>query len=63
MWPECNDNTDCVLDVNEIKKYSRLIGNNVRLQSLNGAIHDVLLSKDKISKKGIDYVTKFLNNL
>ena len=62
-WPECNDNTDCVLDVNEIKKYSKLIGNNVKLQSLNGAIHDVLLSKDKISKKGIDYVTKFLNNL
>ena len=53
MWPKCNDNTDCVLDVKEIKKYSKLIGNNVKLVSLDGAIHDVLLSKKDITKKGI----------
>jgi len=62
-WPECNDNTDCILDINEIKKYSRLIGNNVKLKSLNGATHDVLLSKNNITKKGIQYIIKFIKNL
>jgi len=60
---QCNDNTDCILDINEIEKYSKLIGNNVKLQSIHGAIHDILLSKDDISNKGIEYIIKFINNL
>lgn len=60
---QCNDNTDCVLDVSEIEKYSKIIGNNVKLHSINGAIHDILLSKDDISNKGIEYIIKFINNL
>lgn len=54
-------NGDCVLDVNETKKFAKNIGENVTIQEYSGAIHDVLLSKPDIVQLALSDIGEFLN--
>ena len=55
-------NGDCVLDVTEIKKYSRNLGKHVIIKEYNGAIHDVLLSKSTVVNDALYDIIGFLRD-
>lgn len=45
--PEANE-ADAVLDVNDIDKYGRLLGNDVTMIALRGGLHDLALSSPRV---------------
>ena len=52
---------DSVLDVEDIKKYSNYIGSNVKIEIIEDAIHDVLVSDKHITDKAMAKIFNFLN--
>lgn len=54
---------DCVLDVQEIKKYASTLGTSVKIQEYTDAIHDVLLSNDVVVKNAMVDVLQFLSEV
>tara|TARA_B110000483_G_scaffold80470_1_gene100104 strand:- start:3074 stop:4153 length:1080 start_codon:yes stop_codon:yes gene_type:complete len=53
---------DCVLDVIEMKRISKNIGDDVRVKDYHGAIHDVLLSKSGVVDLATRDMLHFLRN-
>lgn len=63
--PESQDDpitssTDIVLDVNQIRRWSTSIGPRVSNVALDGALHDVFLSREAIRKEAFSEVARFL---
>jgi alpha-beta hydrolase superfamily lysophospholipase len=52
--------TDIVLDVDQIRRRATLIGRHVTLVQVEGAIHDVTLSRPEIRKVVFDEIDRFL---
>jgi alpha-beta hydrolase superfamily lysophospholipase len=53
--------TDIVLDVEQIRRRSPMIGRHVTLVQVEGAIHDVTLSRPEVRKVVFDEVGRFLS--
>ena len=53
-------NTDIVLDVYQIRRRATLLGRHVTLAQVEGAIHDVTLSRPEIRKVVFDEIDRFL---
>jgi alpha-beta hydrolase superfamily lysophospholipase len=52
--------TDIVLDVEQIRRRATLLGRHVTLAQVEGAIHDVTLSRPEVRKVVFDEVARFL---
>ncbi|RNM14286.1 alpha/beta hydrolase [Nocardioides pocheonensis] len=52
--------TDIVLDVEQIRRRSTLLGRHVTLAQVEGAIHDVTLSRPEVRKVVFDEIARFL---
>ena len=52
--------TDIVLDVEQIRRRSTLLGRHVTLAQVEGAIHDVTLSRPEVRKVVFDEMARFL---
>jgi alpha-beta hydrolase superfamily lysophospholipase len=52
--------TDIVLDVEQIRRRAPLLGRHVTLAQIEGAIHDVTLSRPDVRKVVFDEVARFL---
>ena len=57
--PEMQD-ADAVLNVNDIERYSHVIGKNVEAASFEGGLHDLLLSKKQVREKVLQKMETFL---
>jgi alpha-beta hydrolase superfamily lysophospholipase len=57
--PEMQD-ADAVLSVEDIERYSHVIGKNVETTSFEGGLHDLLLSKKPVREKVLDKMESFL---
>jgi alpha-beta hydrolase superfamily lysophospholipase len=53
--------TDLVLDVEQIRRQAPLLGRHVTLAQIDGAIHDVTLSRPEVRKVVFDEVAVFLS--
>lgn len=53
--------TDIVLDVEQIRRRAPLLGRHVTLAQIDGAVHDVILSKEPVRKVVYDEVAVFLS--
>jgi alpha-beta hydrolase superfamily lysophospholipase len=52
--------TDIVLDVEQIRRRAPMIGRHVTLAQINGAMHDVTLSRPEVRKVVFDELARFL---
>ena len=50
-WNELYHTSDIVLDVNDIQKYGKKLGNNVTCKIIPGGKHDLILSKEPARKQ------------
>ena len=50
-WNELYHTSDIVLDVNDIQKYGKKLGNNVTCKIIPGGKHDLILSKEPVRKQ------------
>ena len=57
--PEMQD-TDAVLNVKDIERFSHVIGNKVERASFEGGVHDLLLSKKPVRDKVFQKMEAFL---
>lgn len=57
--PEANS-ADAVLDVEDIKKYGRLLGHDITMVSVNGGLHDLILSAPDVRYPLYDYIFNWL---
>ncbi len=57
--PEMQD-ADAVLNVEDIERFSHVIGKNVESASFEGGLHDLLLSKKPVREKVLDKMEAFL---
>ena len=53
--------TDIVLDVEQIRRRAPLLGRHITLVQVEGAVHDVMLSREPVRKKVLDEVAVFLS--
>jgi alpha-beta hydrolase superfamily lysophospholipase len=56
--PEMQD-ADAVLNVEDIERYSHVIGKNVERASFEGGVHDLLLSKKPVREKVLNTMEEF----
>ena len=54
-------NTDIVLDVEQIRRRAALLGRHVTLAQIDGALHDVTLSRPQVRKVVFDEIATFLS--
>jgi len=52
--------TDIVLDVEQIRRRATMLGRRVTLVQVEGALHDVTLSRPEVRKVVFDEVARFL---
>lgn len=57
--PEFNS-ADCVLDVADIDRYSRMLGTDVTIVAVPGALHDVILSSPPVADAVYGYLFNWL---
>jgi len=58
--PEVN-RADVVLDIEDIKKYGKLLGHNLTMVSVNGGIHDLILSAPGVRYPLYKYIFRWLD--
>jgi alpha-beta hydrolase superfamily lysophospholipase len=58
-WDETTASTDIVLDVRQIRKWAHKVAKHVTLVSLEGALHDVTLSRKAVREHAFDSVTRW----
>jgi alpha-beta hydrolase superfamily lysophospholipase len=58
-WDESCASTDIVLDVRQIRKWAHKLARHVTLVSLEGALHDVSLSRKEVREEAFDQVTRW----
>ncbi|MGA9748646.1 MAG: alpha/beta hydrolase [Nocardioides sp.] len=58
-WDESCHSTDIVLDVRQIRKWAHKVADHVTLVSLEGALHDVTLSRKEIRERAFEEITRW----
>ncbi len=58
-WDESCQTTDIVLDVRQIRKWAHKVAEHVTLVSLEGALHDVTLSRKEIREQAFEEITRW----
>ncbi len=58
-WDESCHSTDIVLDVRQIRKWAHKVADHVTLVSLEGALHDVTLSRKEIREQAFEEITRW----
>ena len=59
-WDETCTNTDIVLDVEQIRKWAHKLGDHVTVVRIEGALHDVTLSREPVRKRAFEEITRWL---
>ena len=58
-WDETCSTSDIVLDVRQIRKWAHKLSRHVTLVSLEGALHDVTLSRKEVREVAFDEITRW----
>ena len=58
-WDETCGSSDIVLDVRQIRKWAHKLSTHVTLVSLEGALHDVTLSRKEVREAAFDEITRW----
>lgn len=58
-WDESCASSDIVLDVRQIRKWAHKLAKHVTIVSLEGALHDVTLSRKEVREKAFDEITRW----
>ncbi len=59
-WDESCSSSDIVLDVEQIRKWAHKLGDHVTVVRVEGAIHDVTLSREPVRKRAFQEITRWL---
>lgn len=62
-WSDRFKNGDCVLDVEDIAKYSKALGSNVSTAIVKDGIHDLALSRKDVREEFYDLVIDWLSTI
>ena len=58
-YDETCDSTDIVLDVEQIRKWAHKLGHHVTLTRVEGALHDVTMSREPVRKRVFDEIDRW----
>lgn len=58
--PLVSSSSDTVLDVEDIEKYSKRLGSSVKVVTIQGSIHDVLISEKSVRDRAYKEIFSFL---
>ena len=61
-WDESILTTDCVLNIEDIQRKSKLLGANLSIHAIPNAIHDVFLSKPEVRDVAFEQVRQWLEH-
>jgi alpha-beta hydrolase superfamily lysophospholipase len=61
-WSDDLFKVDAVLDIEDIKKYSKKIQGNVKVVEIPGALHDVILSKKPVRDLALETMLNFIQS-
>jgi alpha-beta hydrolase superfamily lysophospholipase len=59
-WDDTCSSSDIVLDVEQIRKWAHKLGHHVTLTRVEGALHDVTLSREPVRKRAFDQIDRWL---
>ncbi len=59
VWDDTCTSTDIVLDVLQIRKWAHKIAGHVTLAKIDGALHDVTLSREDVRERVFDEITRW----
>jgi alpha-beta hydrolase superfamily lysophospholipase len=62
-WDEVATRSDIVLDVEQIARWSHRLGTQVTLTRLDGALHDVYLSRRDVREQAYDVTLRWLGDV
>lgn len=61
FWKSEFTRTDVILDVNDINRISDVLGNHITEIRVEGAVHDLFLSKEPVRNQGYEYMMQWVN--
>jgi alpha-beta hydrolase superfamily lysophospholipase len=59
VWDETCSSTDIVLDVSQIRKWAHRLADHLTLVKIEGAVHDVTLSRPAVRQRAFDEITRW----
>jgi alpha-beta hydrolase superfamily lysophospholipase len=59
-WDDTCSSSDIVLDVEQIRKWAHKLGHHVTLTRVEGALHDVTLSREPVRRRAFDQIDRWL---
>jgi len=59
IWDDSCSSTDIVLDVLQIRKWAHQLADHVTLVKVEGALHDVMLSRREVRQRVFDEITRW----
>lgn len=62
-WREDFTRCDGVLDVEDIDRYGRRLGRNVKMETIQDGLHDLFLSEKAVREKAYDVTIQFLDSI
>ena len=63
QWSDLFLQADIVLDVNDIKKYTPYLGERAKAVTIEGGVHDLILSEEKARTNTYDEIFRFINEV
>jgi alpha-beta hydrolase superfamily lysophospholipase len=60
-YDETCTSTDIVLDVEQIRKWAHKLADHVTLVRVEGAIHDVTMSRQPVRERAFDEISRWLD--
>ncbi len=60
-WDDTCSSTDIVLDVEQIRKWAHKLGQHVTLARVEGALHDVTMSRPPVRERAFDEIGRWLD--
>ena len=61
VWSDAFFSADAVLNVNDIKTYSRNLGSHVEYRQITDGMHDLYLSREEVGKSALEQSAVFFN--
>lgn len=62
-WVEAYSRCDGVLDVRDIRRYGKGLGKNVKMETIEGGLHDLYLSRKPVREHAYRATIRFLDSL
>jgi alpha-beta hydrolase superfamily lysophospholipase len=59
-WDDACTSSDIVLDVEQIRRWAPKLGDHVTLVRVEGALHDVTLSREPVRTQAFEQVSRWL---